>query len=68
MLSGNNRESGAPLRIPLALDLLELGYTFPSITDETGITIEDVEAVHTGTFETSSPRERAFRGAGDQRR
>jgi len=36
MLSDNKRESGAPLRIPLALDLLELGYTFPSITDETG--------------------------------
>jgi hypothetical protein len=62
MLSDNNRESGAPLRIPLALDLLELGYTFPSITDETGITIEDAEAVHTGPFETCSPREQCVSG------
>jgi len=33
-----------------ALDLLELGYTFPSITEETGITLEDVEAVHVAWF------------------
>jgi hypothetical protein len=45
-----------------ALDLLELGYTFPSITDETGITIEAAEAVHTGPFETSSPREQCVSG------
>jgi hypothetical protein len=28
-----------------ALDLLDEGYTFPSITDETGISSEDVSAV-----------------------
>lgn len=33
-----------------ALDLLELGYTFPSITEETGITTEDAEAVHVAWF------------------
>src|ERR1700739_1427818 len=33
-----------------ALDLLELGYTFPSITEETGITLEDVEIVHGAWF------------------
>ena len=33
-----------------ALDLLESGYTFPSITEETGITLEDVEAVHIARF------------------
>jgi hypothetical protein len=62
MLSDDNRESGAPLGIPLALDFLELSYTFPSIADETGITIEDAEAVHTGTFETSSAREQCISG------
>ena len=54
MLSDNNRESGAPLRIPLALDLLELGYTFPSITEENGITTEDAEAVHVAWFNGTS--------------
>jgi len=33
-----------------AVDLLELGYTFPSITEETGITTEDAEAVHVAWF------------------
>jgi len=33
-----------------ALELLELGYTFPSITEETGITNEDAEAVHVAWF------------------
>ena len=33
-----------------ALSLLELGYTFASITSETGITLEDVEAVHVAWF------------------
>jgi hypothetical protein len=33
-----------------ALDLLELGYTFPAITEETGITTEDAEAVHIAWF------------------
>jgi hypothetical protein len=33
-----------------ALDLLDLGYTFPSITEETGITTEDAEAVHVAWF------------------
>ena len=33
-----------------ALDLLELGHTFPSITEETGITTEDAEAVHVAWF------------------
>jgi len=37
-----------------ALDLLELGYTFPSITDETGITTEDAEAVHVAWFNGTS--------------
>jgi hypothetical protein len=37
-----------------ALDLLELGYTFPSITDETGITTEDAEAVHIVWFNGTS--------------
>ena len=56
------RESGAALHIPLACDLLELGYRFPSITDETGIKIRDAEAVHTGPFEISSPREQCVSG------
>lgn len=34
-----------------ALDLLDLGYTFPS---ETGITIEDAEAVHVAWFSGKS--------------
>jgi hypothetical protein len=42
-----------------ALDLLELGYTFPSITDETGITTEDAEAVHIAWFNGTS--EQLFR-------
>jgi len=33
-----------------ALDLLDLGHTFPSITEETGITTEDAEAVHVAWF------------------
>ena len=33
-----------------ALELLELGHTFPSITEETGITNEDAEAVHIAWF------------------
>lgn len=37
-----------------ALDLLELGYTFPSITEETGITTEDAEAVHIAWFNGTS--------------
>ena len=37
-----------------ALDLLELGCTFPSITEETGITIEDAEAVHIAWFKGTS--------------
>lgn len=37
-----------------ALDLLELGYTFPSITEETGITTEDAEAVHVAWFSGTS--------------
>jgi hypothetical protein len=32
------------------LSLLDEGYTFASITDETGITLEDVEAVHVAWF------------------
>jgi len=32
------------------LSLLDDGYTFASITDETGITLEDVEAVHVAWF------------------
>jgi len=37
-----------------ALDLLDLGYTFPSITKETGITTEDAEAVHVAWFNGTS--------------
>jgi hypothetical protein len=37
-----------------ALDLLDLGYTFPSITEETGITLEDAEAVHVSWFNGTS--------------
>src|SRR5271157_1469081 len=37
-----------------ALDLLELGCTFPSITEETGITTEDAEAVHIAWFSGTS--------------
>lgn len=33
-----------------ALELLDEGYTFPSITEETGITLEDVEIVHVAWF------------------
>jgi hypothetical protein len=32
------------------LSLLDEGYTFASITEETGITLEDVEAVHVAWF------------------
>jgi hypothetical protein len=45
-----------------ALDLLELGYTFPSITEETGITTEDAEAVHVAWFNGTS--EQLFRELG----
>jgi hypothetical protein len=37
-----------------ALDLLDLGYTFPSITEEIGITTEDAEAVHVAWFKGTS--------------
>jgi hypothetical protein len=37
-----------------ALDLLELGYTFSSITEETGITTGDAEAVHIAWFKGTS--------------
>ena len=48
-----------------ALDLLELGYTFPSITEETGITTEDAEAVHIAWFHgTSEQVHRELRLAG----
>jgi hypothetical protein len=33
-----------------ALDLLDLGYTYPSITEETGITAEDARAVGVAYF------------------
>ena len=32
------------------LSLLDEGYTFASITEETGITLEDVEVVHVAWF------------------
>lgn len=37
-----------------ALDLIELGYTFPTIIEQTGMTLEDVEAVHVAWF-TGTP-------------
>jgi hypothetical protein len=37
-----------------ALDLLDSGYTFPLITEETGITTEDAEAVHVAWFNGTS--------------
>lgn len=37
-----------------AIDLLELGHTFPSITEQTGITTEDAEAVHVAWFNGTS--------------
>lgn len=37
-----------------ALDLLESGCTFRSITEETGITTEDAEAVHVAWFKGAS--------------
>jgi hypothetical protein len=37
-----------------ALDLIELGYTYPSITEETGITTEDAETVHVAWFKGTS--------------
>jgi hypothetical protein len=42
-----------------ALELLDEGYTFPSITEETGITLEDVEAIHVAWFRGTT--ERLFR-------
>jgi hypothetical protein len=41
------------------LSLLDEGYTFASITEETGITLEDVEAVHVAWFTGTS--EQLFR-------
>jgi hypothetical protein len=37
-----------------ALDLLDLGYTFRSITEETGITTEGAESVHVAWFNGTS--------------
>ena len=37
-----------------ALDLVELGYTFASITEKIGITTEDAEAVHIAWFKGES--------------
>ena len=42
-----------------ALELLDEGYTFPSITEATGITLEDVEAVHVAWFKGTA--EQLFR-------
>lgn len=42
-----------------ALDLLEEGSTFPSITEQTGITTEDAEAVHIAWFKGTT--EQLFR-------
>jgi len=42
-----------------ALELLDEGYTFPSITEETGITTEDAEAVHIAWFKGTT--EQLFR-------
>jgi hypothetical protein len=39
-----------------ALDLLELGYTLPSILEETGITTEDVVSVHVAWFNGTSDK------------
>jgi hypothetical protein len=36
------------------LSLLDTGYTFASITEETGITTEDAEAVHVAWFNGTS--------------
>jgi hypothetical protein len=41
------------------LELLDEGYTFPSITEETGITTEDAEAVHAAWFKGTT--EQLFR-------
>jgi hypothetical protein len=38
-----------------ALELLDEGYAFPSITEETGITTEDAEAVHVAWFKGTIP-------------
>jgi hypothetical protein len=42
-----------------ALELLDDGYTFPSITEETGITTENAEAVHIAWFKGTT--EQLFR-------
>jgi len=42
-----------------ALDLLDLGYTYPSITDETGMPPEDVSAV--GNAYLSGQTDQLFR-------
>jgi hypothetical protein len=48
-----------------ALDLLDSGCTFPSITEETGITTEDAEAVHVAWFNgTTEQVHRELRLAG----
>jgi hypothetical protein len=42
-----------------AMRRLDEGYTFPSITEETGITTEDAEAVHIAWFKGTT--EKLFR-------
>ena len=42
-----------------ALELLDEGYTFASITEETGIMTEDVEAIHVAWFKGNT--EQLFR-------
>ena len=42
-----------------ALELLDEGYTFPSITEEIGVTTEDAEAVHVAWFKGTT--EQLFR-------
>lgn len=42
-----------------ALELVDEGYTFPSITEQTGITTEDAEAIHVAWFKGNA--EQLFR-------
>jgi hypothetical protein len=42
-----------------ALELLDEGYTFPSITEQTGISTEDAEAIHVAWFKGNT--EQLFR-------
>ena len=42
-----------------ALELLDDGYTFPSIVEETGITTKDAEAIHVAWFKGTT--EQLFR-------